>query len=246
MNNEVKVEDLKVIHEDKDIIVVIKPSGVSSQSDLTLDKSMLDIVTEYLKKNIDEKNKKQNQKEPYVVLVHRLDKPVGGIMVFAKNHNSLKSLNKDMQEGKFDKKYIAVTCGDISSDEGLLEDYMKKSTKSQKAVIVHKNDQGAKLARLKYTKVDSKKSNADNSDEILSLVKVELYTGRFHQIRCQLANEGFPIWGDKKYNPEHVIKREYMLIALWATSLSITQPTSKKRMTFNSSFPDRYPFNLFD
>jgi len=242
MNNDMKLEDLKVIHEDNDILVVIKPPGVSSQSDQTLDKSMIDIVTEYLQKKATEKNKK----EPYIGLVHRLDKPVGGIMVFAKNHKSLVSLNKDMQDGKFDKKYTGVSCGDVTPDEAILEDYMKKSTKSQKAVSVHKNDQGAKLARLKYTKIDSKKSDVEDSDEVFSLIKVELYTGRFHQIRFQLANQGFPIWGDKKYNPEHVNKREYMLIALWATSLSITQPTSKKRMTFNSSLPDRYPFSLFN
>ena len=126
MNNDMEVEDLKVIHEDKDILVVIKPPGVSSQSDKSLDKSMLDIVTEYLKKNAEEKSKKQNSKEPYVGLVHRLDKPVGGMMVFAKNHNALKSLNKDMQEGKFEKKYIAVSCGEIPLNEEIIENYMKK------------------------------------------------------------------------------------------------------------------------
>ncbi len=242
MNNILKVEDLKVIHEDQDIIVVIKPAGVSSQSDQSLDISMLDVVTSYLKL----KNKKDSkeQRNPYVGLVHRLDKPVGGLMVFAKNHSALKSLNKDMQDGKFDKKYYAITCGEIDLDEKEVEDYMKKSKKSQMAVIVHKNDEGAKLAKLKYTKIDVKEAD-ENSEDKLTLIKVDLLTGRFHQIRCQLAHEKFPIWGDKKYNEVHAKKREYMLIALWATSLSFTHPGSKKRMTFNAKYPDRYPFDLF-
>ena len=193
------MQKLKVIYEDNHIIVVEKIPNVPSQSDKTGDIDMLTMVKQYIKEKY---NKPGNV---YLGLVHRLDRPVGGIMIFAKTSKAASRLSDQVREKVFKKKYLAVVDGKI----------------------VNKDKKNAKLAKLDYEVI--------KYDEVkkLSLVKVNLHTGRHHQIRVQLSNFGHSIFGDQKYGTRGQGKQ----IALWAYELTINHPITKEEMTFKD-FPE--------
>lgn len=226
---------LNILYEDNDIIVVIKPAKVPSQKDLSGDLDMVSIVANC----ISERTKKI---KPYVGLIHRLDRPVSGIMVFAKSERANKTLSEEMRLKRIKKNYLAVVCGKAAFEKTTLTDYLKKQG-SNLSVVASEHDKQAKKAILYYKGINT--INEDNWGE-LSLVEVELETGRHHQIRVQLASAGLPIWGDTKYNNLFSINNEnkWYQIALCASRLSFNHPISGKIMTFEIK-PAEFPFNYF-
>ena len=210
------MQDLKVIYEDNHIIVVEKKPNVPSQADKTGDVDMLTIIKKYIKEKY---NKPGNV---YLGLVHRLDRPVGGVMIFAKTSKSASRLSNQVREKVFKKKYLAVVDGKIENKSGTLEDYLYKDERNNISKVVSKEKKNSKFAKLDYEVLKY------NEIKDLSLVKVNLHTGRHHQIRVQLANFGHSIFGDQKYGTRGKGKQ----IALWAYELTIIHPITKEEMTF--------------
>ncbi len=208
-------EELKVVYEDNHILVVIKPQNIPSQGDNSKDLDMLTMCKEYIKEKY---NKTGNV---YVGLVHRLDRPTGGLMIFAKTSKAASRLAESMKAGEFTKKYLAVVVGKPKYAEDRLVNYLKKDTKDNVVRVVPQFEEGAKYAELSYKTLDN------NSK--LSLLEVQLATGRNHQIRVQLSTIGNPVFGDVKYGGD--IVKGYNL-ALWAYKLSFEHPISKQVMNF--------------
>lgn len=222
MNEKVKIEigqdkkKLKILFEDNHIIVVEKLPNIPSQSDKTGDIDMLTLVKEYIREKY---NKPGNV---YLGLVHRLDRPVGGIMIFAKTSKAASRLSNQVREKKFKKVYLAVVDGKFENKNGGLIDYLYKDERNNISKVVKKEKKNAKEARLDYEVI--------KYDEIknLSLVKIDLHTGRHHQIRVQLSNFGHSIFGDQKYGTRGKGKQ----IALWAYKLIIEHPITNEKMVF--------------
>ena len=210
------MQNLKVIYEDNHIIVVEKKPNIPSQSDKTGDIDMLTIVKEYIKEKY---NKPGNV---YLGLVHRLDRPVGGIMIFARTSKSASRLSNQVREKIFKKEYLAVVDGKPEPKSGTLEDYLYKDERNNISKVVKKEKKNAKLAKLDYELVKY------NEIKNLSLLKINLHTGRHHQIRVQLSNFGHSIYGDHKYGKRGKGKQ----IALWAYKLTIEHPITKEKMEF--------------
>lgn len=207
---------LKVLYEDNHIIVVIKPYNIPSQSDKTNDIDMLSLVKEYIKE------KYQKPGNVYVGLVHRLDRPVGGIMVFAKTSKAASRLSESIRNKSFSKTYLAVVNGKFEKQNGILENYLWKDEALNMSKVVSKDKKGAKLARLTYEVL------AEKND--LSLVKINLETGRHHQIRVQFSNAGYSLYGDQKYGKGSMGKQ----IALWAYRLEFKHPVKDEIMKFEA------------
>ena len=210
------MQDLKILFEDNHIIVVEKKPNIPSQADKTDDIDMLTIVKQYIKEKY---NKPGNV---YVGLVHRLDRPVGGIMIFAKTSIAASRLSNQVREKIFKKKYLAVVDGKIEAERGSLEDYLYKDERNNISKVVSKDKKNAKIAKLDY------KVLKYNEIKDLSLVEIDLHTGRHHQIRVQLSNFAHSIFGDQKYGTRGKGKQ----IALWAYELTIEHPITKEKMTF--------------
>ena len=210
------MENLKVLYEDNHIIIVEKKPNIPSQADKTGDIDMLTLIKDYLKEKY---NKPGNV---YLGLVHRLDRPVGGVMVFAKTSKAASRLSEEVRNKTFEKKYLAVVDGKFEKEAGTLEDYLYKDERNNISKVVNSTKKNAKFAKLDYEVVVY--------DEVkdLSLVKVNLHTGRHHQIRVQLSNSKHSIFGDQKYGTRGKGKQ----IALWAYELKIVHPTTKKEMVF--------------
>ena len=210
---------MEILYEDNHIIVVNKPQGVPSQADESGDKDMLSMVKEYIKEKY---NKPGNV---YVGLVHRLDRPTGGVMVFAKTSKAAARLAEEMKNGEFDKTYFAVCHGTFANPAGRLINYLKKDEKQNKVFIAPQTEEGAKRAELEY-KVLARKGD-------LNLVRVKLFSGRGHQIRVQFANVKCPIVGDNKYG-----FGEKVLLNLYAVQLGLLHPTTKQKMVFRVYPPE--------
>ena len=210
------MEKLNVIYEDNHIIVVEKPVNIPSQGDKTGDIDMLTIIKKYIK----EKYNKPG--DVYLGLVHRLDRPVGGVMVFAKTSKSASRLSEQVRVKDFKKNYLVIVDGKMETERGFLEDYLLKNEKLNMSKVVKEGTKNAKLAKLDYEVVKY------NEETNLSLLKINLHTGRHHQIRVQLSNSGHSIYGDQKYGTRGRGKQ----ICLWAYELSILHPITKEMMTF--------------
>ena len=226
--------ELKIISEDKYILCIDKPQGIPSQSDKTNDEDLMTICSEYLK---------SKGESPYLGLIQRLDRPVGGVIVFAKTEFANKELSKQVQNRQINKEYFAVVCGKPHKEVEILEDYLKKLKTINMSKITDANDKLAKLAKLEYTDVKTVETEEYGA---LTLLKIKLYTGRHHQIRLQLSNAGMPIWGDNKYNKIFVKKKEFTQIALWSHKFGFTHPKFKKYVEFESNPKNIYPFKLFE
>ncbi|MBO8464051.1 MAG: RluA family pseudouridine synthase [Firmicutes bacterium] len=230
------VNNIKILYEDSDIIVCIKPQGMPSQSDKTRD---LDMVN-YLKNYVYEKD--EMEEEPYIAIVHRLDRPVGGVMVFARNQKAAANLSDQIQDGEMEKDYQAVLTGTLPDEEGVLNDYLVKDGKTNTSKVVKKEQKGAKRAELRYEVLDI----LETEEGTLSYVLIELITGRHHQIRVQTASRGAGIWGDTKYNERFKkTKRVYRQIGLFASRIAFKHPTTKERMVFKEE-PFGEAFELLD
>lgn len=213
---------INIIYEDNHLLVVEKPINVPVQADKSGDEDLLTMLKKYLK----EKYNKPG--DVYLGLVHRLDRPVGGVMVFAKTSKAAKRLSKQIQKHEMKKIYMAVTQGKVS-DSGTFIDKLKKDEKTN----ITKVSADGKEAELSYNLVGFINN--------LSLVRISLKTGRSHQIRVQFASRKIPLYGDQKYNP-NAIKDQ---IALFASKLEFKHPVTKEVMSFELPLPERYPFTLF-
>lgn len=228
--------EIKVLHEDSHIIVVEKPPKVPSQGDKTGDKDMLTYVSEYLQ------GKNPKEKDPYVGLIQRLDRPVGGAMIFAKTKLANQKLSEQIKLKEIGKEYFGVVCGVPTDKQNDLVDYLLKSTQLNMSKVVSKGTTNAKEAILEYEVMETIETPEYGP---LSLLKINLKTGRHHQIRVQLLNANMPLWGDNKYNKSFVKQKEWTQIALWAGVLKIDHPVTNKHYTFHSSPKEQYPFTLF-
>ncbi|MCH4886600.1 RluA family pseudouridine synthase [Acidaminobacter sp. JC074] len=219
----------EIIYEDQDIIVCLKAPGVPVQSDLSNDKDLASMLDEYMRK--------KGLEKPYIGLVHRLDRPVGGLVVFGKTPQATAHLSKQLQARTFKKTYLAVVKG--TPEDQTLVHFLKKKFKGNVSSVVDQETPKAKRAvmhikRLKTMTID---------DEIYSLISIELETGRHHQIRVQLSHIGHPIWGDTKYHPDFMTKKGWFQIALFSNEVTFVHPKKKSKMTHKAS-PSDYPFNL--
>lgn len=215
------MNQLKVLYEDNHIIVVRKPPNIPSQADKTKDEDMLTIIKKYLKE------KYHKPGNVYLGLIHRLDRPVGGVMVFAKTSKAAARLSNQVREKVFKKEYLAIVDGKFKESEGTLENYLLKNQKNNLSKVVSENTKNSKYAKLEYEVIGYQK-------EIdMSVIKILLHTGRHHQIRVQMANIGHSISGDQKYGTRGRGKQ----IALWAYRLTIQHPITGESLTFED-IPD--------
>ena len=212
---------MKIIYEDNQIIVVEKEPNIPSQSDKTGDIDMLTMVKQYIK---EEYNKPG---EAYAGLVHRLDRPVGGLMVFARTSKAASRLSEQVRNKTLKKIYIAVVDGEIKEKRGVFEDYLYKDERNNLSKVVSKDKKNSKFAKLEYEVIDY------DEKRDLSTVKIKLHTGRHHQIRVQFANAGHSLYGDQKYGTRGKGKQ----IRLWAYELEFEHPVKKEMMTFKSIPP---------
>lgn len=222
--------ELNVLFDDNQIVVAIKPQNVPSAPDESGDESMLDAVKAYIKQ------KYQKSGEAFIGLVHRLDRPTGGIMVFARNSKSAKRLSQQFAGHETQKTYFAIVEGQVKIKSQRLVNFLKKDEKENKVKIVPMGEVGAKKAELQYDVLAA--------DDNCSLLKVEIFTGRSHQIRVQMANIGYPLVGDVKYGKA---KGATSALGLWAGKLSFVHPTTKEKLTFMAC-PDasKAPWTKFD
>ncbi len=212
---------MKVFYEDNHIIVVEKEPNIPSQGDKTGDIDMLTMVKQYIK----EKYNKPG--EVYIGLVHRLDRPVGGVMVFARTSKAASRLSEQVRNKTLNKTYIATVDGKLPQTHGLLENYLYKDERNNISRVVKPEKKNAKLAKLEYEVI-----NYDEKRD-LTTVKIKLFTGRHHQIRVQFANFGHSLYGDQKYGTRGRGKQ----IRLWAYKLSFEHPIKKEMMEFESIPP---------
>ncbi|MEY8356655.1 RluA family pseudouridine synthase [Lachnospiraceae bacterium 54-53] len=217
--------DLNILYEDEEILVVEKPAGIESQSAKSFEP---DMVSE-LKKHINTLSPRSG--EPYVGVIHRLDKPVGGVMVYAKTKSAADSLSRQVSGHLMEKVYLAVVCGKPVENSGAYVDYLWKDGKNNCSRIVDKGIKDAKTAKLRYRVVDSTKKEGEE----YSLLEVSLETGRHHQIRVQMAGHGTPLWGDRKYNPRFQSGPARGNVALFAYRLTFFHPVSRKKMSYTAS-----------
>lgn len=220
---------VKVIYEDNHLLVVEKPVNILSQGDNTNDDDMVNLLKKYLKEKY---NKPGNV---FVGLVHRLDRPVGGCMVFAKTSKAASRLSEQVRNKTFKKTYRAVIHGNMNKKSDNLLDYLYKNKKTNMVSVVSKNTKEAKDAKLSYETLDSQKG--------FSLVQIDLQTGRPHQIRVQFASRKHPLFGDQRYG-QHLNKVGQQ-IALWSYKIEIQHPTTKEKMEFVCDVSKEYPWNIF-
>ena len=214
---------LNVLYEDQEIIVVVKPAGVESQAAKKFAPDMLSEIKKHMVIN----KLCTPGKEPYVAVIHRLDKPVSGVMVYAKTKKAAAALSEQVQNRKMDKYYEAVVCGKPVNNVDNYVDYLKKSVDGNYSQIVDKGENEAKRAELSFELLKTVETEAG----MLSHVRIHLLTGRHHQIRVQFSGHDLPLYGDGRYNPQFVGKREPL--ALCAVSLAFNHPTTGKRMEFS-------------
>ena len=207
---------MKILYEDNHIIVVEKMENIPSQSDKTGDKDMLTYIKEYLKE------KYQKPGNVYLGLVHRLDRPVGGVMVFAKTSKAASRLSEEVRNKTFKKEYLVICNGKMEKEKDTLVDYLWKDEKKNTSYVVKSTKKNAKEAILDYEVLGY------NEKENLSILKINLHTGRHHQIRVQLSSRMHAIYGDNKYHGRGANTG----ICLWAYKLTIVHPTTKEKMVF--------------
>ena len=209
---------LKIIFEDEHVLVVKKDAGIPVQAGRMRIMDLQGLI----KNELYRRNPKAG--EPYLGLIHRLDQPVEGVMVFAKTPFAAGSLSEQVTDGRMKKHYLALLCGKPEEMTGKLVDYLLKDGRNNTSAVVPKGTKDAKRAELNYRVL--------KAGEETALVEVELITGRHHQIRVQMANAGWPLYGDSKYNPAFQETAEYVQTALCAYKLSFVHPKTKKVMEF--------------
>lgn len=216
------MEDLKILYEDNHIIVVVKEPGIPTQEDKTGDKDMLTIVKEYIKVKY---NKPGNV---YLGLVHRLDRMVGGVMVFAKTSKAASRISEYIRQKNVKKRYLAVVNGTlpVSDQKVELRNYLVKNERLNMSRVVDSTTKGSKESILEYKVL----KNFTYNGKDYSLVDIDLHTGRHHQIRLQFANIGHPLYGDIKYGQK--VNKVGQNLALFSYYLSFFHPTKDEYLEF--------------
>ena len=220
----------RILYEDNHLLIVNKLPGEIVQGDKTGDVCLLEDVKEYIKEKYDKPG------NVFAGLVHRIDRPVGGAVIFAKTSKALSRMTKKIQSREFSKTYLAIVKNRPPKDADELSDYMVKNEKQNKSYVVSSSTKGAKLAQLRYRVIASSDS--------YYLLEVELITGRHHQIRTQLAHIGCPIKGDLKYgyprsNPD-------ASISLHVYKLHFEHPTLKTAIDIKAPKPSGMPWDAFE
>lgn len=213
---------LKILHEDKHLIAVYKPPGMLTQGDSTGDPDMLSETRKYLRV--------KSRSSGFAGMVHRLDRPASGVLVFAADSKTAAKLSEQFKEHSIRKFYLAVVHGD-PGPEGILKDRLEKRPRAHKSVVTETNK--GKPSQLIYRTLEVRKSR--------SLVLVQLITGRSHQIRVQFSSRGFPIVGDRKYGSREVLRNPGM-IALCAYQIVFKHPGTGRNISIRSIRPNHWPW----
>lgn len=200
----------EIIYEDKEMLVCSKPAGMLAQSGKSFDVDLVSALMTYRRKK---------GEDAYIAVINRLDRPVSGLMVFAKNSKSAAKLSKMLQQDTFNKQYYAVICGKPDQKTGTFVDYLLKDAKSNTSKVVSQEVKGAKRCELTYETIDE--IFDEETGKNLSLVRIHLITGRHHQIRVQFTARNLALAGDGKYGGEEALKAKDRSIALCAYSLDI-------------------------
>lgn len=224
--------NLNILYEDNHLLIVEKPRNMLVQEDISGDLDLLNAGKEFLVKKYDKPG------DAFLGLVHRLDRPVGGVILFAKTSKAASRISHEIRLNRFDRSYLTIVRGTPKKRTGKLTDFLLKDGRKNKSAVVDPSTKGAKKAILRYDVLDV------NPTEDLSLLSVELETGRSHQIRLQLAHMGHPIYGDQKYGQKE--NKVGQQIALWAHSLSVKHPTKDEMVHASITPPYEYPWNLFE
>lgn len=220
---------LEIIYEDNHLIAINKRPGDLVQGDKTGDNTLIDQVKNYIKK------KYNKPRGVFLGLIHRLDRPTSGLILFAKTSKALRRINKQFKDRKTQKKYWAIIDKSFDSNSGTLTHWLKRNPKMNKSFANNEEVNDSKKAILHYKKIIKLRKYC--------VLEIDLETGRHHQIRSQLSFIGFPVKGDLKYNAKR--KNPDASIDLHARSLTINHPTTKKRITFLASPPIKPQWNFF-
>ncbi len=222
------MNQISILYEDNHLLVVVKPPNLLSQGDATGDADLLTLLKEYIRETYAKPG------DAYLGLVHRLDRPVGGVMVFAKTSKAARRLSEQIRDRKFGRGYVAVVEGHPGRIAGRLRSFLLKDTKKNLVQAVGPDVPGAQEAVLDYKVL--------NMSKTLSLVRITLVTGRSHQIRVQMAEMGHPLVGDMRYG-ERTNQRQP--IALWAERIVFAHPTTKEKLVFSQAPPATKPWTEF-
>lgn len=220
--------DFPVVYEDNHILVAVKPQNIPSQTDDSRDESFQEMVRSYIRDKYDKPG------NVYTGLIHRLDRPTGGLMVFARTSKAAARLTREVKDHALKKVYYAVISGDfhVLGNTGRMEDWLIKDRTKNTSRVGRENEEDAKKALLTYRVL------AEHTD--YALVRIDLQTGRSHQIRVQFASRGVPLVGDCRYGG-----RKASFLCLWAGELSFHHPTRKEEMFFSWPYPQLPPWDLF-
>lgn len=224
------MDDVPVLYEDNQILVVVKPQNMPTQADSSGDKDLLTLLKEYIKVKYDKPG------EAFLGLVHRLDRPTGGVMVFARNSKSAGRLCESIITDETEKKYLAVLNGCPKEKRGQLITWLKKNPLTNSVYVATSATEGAKRAELEYKIIEDL--------GVISLAKIRLETGRSHQIRVQFSSINNPVFGDVRYHGDILAKGHNL--ALWAYELAFNHPTTKEKMVFQCYPPEIEPWTRFD
>lgn len=218
---------LDILFEDNYMLVVNKPGGLMVEDDRYKNPSLFSLVENYLQQI--------TKREVFLANVHRLDRPASGILVFAKKRSSLKNLAEQFQEKKVKKTYLAITNKSSCEKEGRLENFLFKDLKNRKAVIFDKEVKDSQPVKLEY------KINVEVQDKLLW--EINLITGKYHQIRAQLAHIGCPIIGDRKYGSQEEYQKEKICLHAW--KLEINHPVTGEVVKVEANRPGDFPWKSF-
>ena len=214
---------LNILYEDKDILVCHKPAGLAVQNARVGNMDMESLLKNYIAQKVP-------GKMPYLGIIHRLDQPVEGVLVFALNPKAAADLSRQMTAGKIKKTYLAVTEGTVKVKSAKLVDWLKKDGRTNSSAVVEGGTSGAKKAILSYEVLETWKNKEDAQDcGERNLIRIDLDTGRHHQIRVQMAHAGMPLVGDRKYNPDQNSQEP---LALCSAKLGFQHPVTKKQLEF--------------
>lgn len=216
--------NIPVVFEDEHILIIDKPENLLSQEDHTGDPDVLNLCKQYLNRSED---------NSYLGLIHRLDRPVGGLMMLAKTRQAADHLSKQMRNRTIQKTYWAVTSGNPPQN-GMLTHHLQKNRDKNIVNVVKDNQRKAKKAVLSFARLEQ--------SEKLNLLSIHLQTGRPHQIRVQLAYEGYPIWGDYKYGLDQPDGRD---MALRSVELAFEHPETQQQVQFELAPPNKVPWDQF-
>ena len=221
---------MKILYEDKYLLICEKPVGVESQVSSSGKEDMITLLSQY---------RAEKGEDAYIGLVHRLDTVTGGAMIYSKRSDMTGKLSALVSSGDYKKTYLAVIHGMPEANEGEMRDLLYHDKQKNKSFVVAKKRAGVKEALAKYRLLES---ITYEGGEVMSLVEVELITGRTHQIRVQFASRKMPLVGDGKYGS----RDNRATCALWSHKVEFVHPVTKKRIEVESLPSDTHPWNMFE